>query len=408
MSTLSKRKGYTKAESRPKKPMTNALKHCSSTDRGTPAVSFEEKMAAPPGFSRKYSTIPKPEPMMDDITFPSTYKVKEEFTQTAQFIFSKHGDIVVDCLFEGTLRMNALQSTCAIYENLKRSKLSFVTVAELESMRNDVKDLEKARLKVSWLAGRLDEIYEAKLCMERSSLMDEEREKNQQCIETLEKELNLQQQELPAIRLKLEEAKTATILQTFLEAIEKATIRFSWKSSKEGSSSSLNISSSAGYKVKNEFESAAQVIFSNQGDILANCLFESTLRWHLLESACAIYRKMENLSMKDITLAELEAVRRDVHDLEKAKVDVSWVAKGLEDLYKTKKSVESPLFMEELHNNNNICKLENEILAAERRIKEANEKLVAEKARSAILRQNFVDAKKKVSGFFRKSLVDGI
>ncbi|CAM8902239.1 unnamed protein product [Rhodiola kirilowii] len=404
MSALSKMNRCAMGESIPKRPRTNALRHSASVDRGpnTP------KMPAPTGFSQKFSTIPADQkPLMDAMTFPASYKVKEEFTQTAQSIFRKHGDIAVDCLFEGTPRMDVLQSACAIYEKLKKLTFSFVTLDELESMRTDVNDLEKARLKVSWLAERIDEIYMAKLYVERSSLLDEEREKNQQCIETLEKELYLQQQELPAIRinLELEKEKTATILQTFLKAKEKA-MHFSWKSPKDGSCSSLNISTLAGYKVKKEFESAAQVIFSNQGDIVANCLFESSFRCHLLEFACAIYQKMDKLSTKDITLAELEVFRTDVRDLEKAEVDVSWVAKGLDDMYQTKKSVESSSFMKAIRHRNNkiLLEIENEMILAEGRIREVNEKLKAEKARH----QNILDAKENASRFFRKSLVDGI
>ncbi|KAL9684493.1 hypothetical protein QQ045_021933 [Rhodiola kirilowii] len=139
MSALSKMNRCAMGESIPKRPRTNALKHSALVDRGpnTPAVSFQEKMPAPTGFSQKFSTIPADQkPLMDAMTFPASYKVKEEFTQTAQSIFRKHGDIAVDCLFEDTPH-------------------------ELESMQTDVNDLEKARLKVSWLAERIDEIYKA-------------------------------------------------------------------------------------------------------------------------------------------------------------------------------------------------------------------------------------------------------
>uniref|UniRef100_A0A7N0VM97 Uncharacterized protein n=1 Tax=Kalanchoe fedtschenkoi TaxID=63787 RepID=A0A7N0VM97_KALFE len=400
------------AETVPGKSTLSAGKQSASVDRSGPPPAVTPLQ----GYSWHYKIVPgttRPTKFLKrDLPYSSQLKVKEEFTQTAQDIYSLHGDIVANSLFEGTLRADMLQSTCAIYEKLKKSKFSVITLAELESTRRDVSDLERAHLEVSWLAKRLDDIYDAKQCVEHSSLMDEEKERNQQSIETLEKSLSSQQEDIPAIRKKLEaeKAKTATILQTFLEDKEKA-LHFSWKSSEGGSCSGLNnTTTAAGYKVKEEFESAAHDIFSHQGDIVANCLFQGSLRVHLLESACVIYQTVEKLSLKDITLAELEAIRRDVHDLEKAAVDVSWVAKGIDDMYETKKSAESPSFMAELHNQNrkNIQELEKELELAEGRVQDTKVKLEAEKAHTETLRQNFLNAKEKVSRFFRKSLVDGI
>lgn len=81
----------------------------------------------------------------------------------------------------------------------------------------------------------------------------------------------------------------------------------------------------AGCELELEYVRAALTKVAKHGYILANFSLEGPLRSRLLQSVSSIYMKLERLNFTALSLTELDSMRIDVRDLEKANVDMDWM-----------------------------------------------------------------------------------
>ncbi|GLT39237.1 hypothetical protein SLA2020_134420 [Shorea laevis] len=155
------------------------------------------------------------------------YRVKEELAPILKAVFFKHGNIVTNSSLQSMqCRSSLLEVVCGIIQRLQQSvDFEHLTEVELESMFTSVQDLESLKVKVGWLRKGLDEVKEALPLAKQCSSLMEDKGKNLQDIEKMEKEIagcedkskSLQIQETKARTEKLSE--TITNIKTKLKEI---------------------------------------------------------------------------------------------------------------------------------------------------------------------------------------------
>lgn len=139
----------------------------------------------------------------------SEYRVKAELAPILRAVFLKHGNIVANSFLNSMQCLSSLlEVVCGIIQRLQAVEFEELTEVELESMITSVRDLESLKVEVGWLSKRLDEITEALPLAKHCSSLKEERSKNLQDIEKMEKEV--QGCEDKSKSLKIQETKART------------------------------------------------------------------------------------------------------------------------------------------------------------------------------------------------------
>ncbi|CAM8905794.1 unnamed protein product [Rhodiola kirilowii] len=158
------------------------------------------------------------------------YRVKLEFSATAQYILKRYGDIVACTSLKGSMLAHLLQSVCVIYQKLEMYEFIDLTLAELEDMSIEVSDFLKINMNVGWLNKRLDDIINAKKLHQSSTLIKDTKRQTQQVIVELENELRIKEEAMQELQVKVEEIKEKlfrekttleTLNQTIMEGKEK-------------------------------------------------------------------------------------------------------------------------------------------------------------------------------------------
>ncbi|CAM8903222.1 unnamed protein product [Rhodiola kirilowii] len=166
------------------------------------------------------------------------YRLKPEFSATAQYILKRYGDIVACTSLKGPMLAHLLQSVCVIYQKLEMYEFIDLTLAELEDMSIEVSDFLKINMNVGWLNKRLDDIINAKKLHQSSTLIKDTKRQTQQVIVELENELRIKEEAMQELQVKVEEIKEKlfrekttleTLNQTIMEGKEKVK-RFQKKS----------------------------------------------------------------------------------------------------------------------------------------------------------------------------------
>ncbi|KAL9689712.1 hypothetical protein QQ045_010101 [Rhodiola kirilowii] len=158
------------------------------------------------------------------------YRLKPEFSATAQYILKRYGDIVACTSLKGPMLAHLLQSVCVIYQKLEMYEFIDLTLAELEDMSIEVSDFLKINMNVGWLNKRLDDIINAKKLHQSSTLIKDTKRQTQQVIVELENELRIKEEAMQELQVKVEEIKEKlfrekttleTLNQTIMEGKEK-------------------------------------------------------------------------------------------------------------------------------------------------------------------------------------------
>ncbi|GLT44584.1 hypothetical protein SLA2020_184700 [Shorea laevis] len=139
----------------------------------------------------------------------SEYRVKAELAPILKAVFLKHGNIVANSSLNSMQCLSSLlEVVCGIIQSLKAVKFEELTEVELESMITSVRDLESLKVEVGWLGKRLDEITEALPLAKHCSSLKEERSKNLQDIEKMEKEVKGCDDESKSLKIQETKART--------------------------------------------------------------------------------------------------------------------------------------------------------------------------------------------------------
>lgn len=119
------------------------------------------------------------------------YRVKEEAAPVLQKIFLKYGDIAKNSSFSSVnISSSLLELVCDIYKKLEETdNFRSINPKELQSMLDEVRDLESANLDVGWLSQRLNDISQAKQLVKDSRKLKEAKTRNPAGMETSKKEL---------------------------------------------------------------------------------------------------------------------------------------------------------------------------------------------------------------------------
>lgn len=128
------------------------------------------------------------------------YRVKEEAAPVLQKIFLKYGDIAKNSSFSSVnISSSLLELVCDIYKKLEETdNFRSINPKELQSMLDEVRDLESANLDVGWLSQRLNDISQAKQLVKDSRKLKEAKTRNLAVMETSKKELEEMKEEWAA------------------------------------------------------------------------------------------------------------------------------------------------------------------------------------------------------------------
>lgn len=144
------------------------------------------------------------------------YEVKAEMAPILRDIFISQGDIAKDCTFCAVRsRSCLLENVCGIYKRMEGANFMLVTPAELNSLLEEVRDLETTKIELGWLHQRLVQIMEAK---EGIKTLKEEKRRTAEAIERRKQELAGEKKQLEALVTKIH--KDENVL-TVLEAEEE-------------------------------------------------------------------------------------------------------------------------------------------------------------------------------------------
>ncbi|XP_016438003.1 uncharacterized protein LOC107763994 [Nicotiana tabacum] len=127
------------------------------------------------------------------------YRVKEEAAPVLQKIFLKYGDIAKNSSFSSVnISSSLLELFCDIYKKLEETDFRSINPKELQSMLDEVRDLESANIDVGWLSRRLNDISQAKQLVKDSRKLKEAKTRNLAVMETSKKELEEMKEEWAA------------------------------------------------------------------------------------------------------------------------------------------------------------------------------------------------------------------
>ncbi|GKV41475.1 hypothetical protein SLEP1_g49006 [Rubroshorea leprosula] len=137
------------------------------------------------------------------------YRVKADLALILKNVFLKHGNIVENSSLNSMQCLSSLlEVVCGIIQRLQAVEFEELTEVELESMITSVRDLEYLKVEVGWLNKRLDEITQALPLAKHCSSLKEERGKNLQDIEKMEKEVKGCEDESKSLKIQETKART--------------------------------------------------------------------------------------------------------------------------------------------------------------------------------------------------------
>lgn len=138
----------------------------------------------------------------------SGYEVKADSAPILKLIFSHFGDLAKDCIFPSiTSRARLLEKVCTIYQRLDASSFKDIKLHELNSMIEEVNDMEISKVKVGWLHKRLVDIREAREAIEKKQRNVVATQNRKKTLEEYKKELVSHKKELDNHKKELERCK---------------------------------------------------------------------------------------------------------------------------------------------------------------------------------------------------------
>ncbi|XP_059623565.1 uncharacterized protein LOC132266650 [Cornus florida] len=133
------------------------------------------------------------------------YRVKPEWVPLLKAICLKHGDIAKNCsLLSVTSRSSLLEIVCDIVQKSQDTEFRRITHVDLESMLDQVRDLETVNMEVGWLHQWLDKIFDAMPLFKGYSTLKKEILALQQKILTLKENVLLAENQLAPMKAEAE------------------------------------------------------------------------------------------------------------------------------------------------------------------------------------------------------------
>jgi len=150
----------------------------------------------------------------DDRVSVNGYRVKPQNAEVLRAIFSRYGDIGVNCALESiAARSFFMELVCETIQELMTIDLTKITKNKIQSLKACLGDVEKEQIEVWWLKARLDDILEAKEAiplLKPSSNLRQQRVERETKIQTLReqlavygKDISIKQKEVRTLQQKL-------------------------------------------------------------------------------------------------------------------------------------------------------------------------------------------------------------
>lgn len=120
------------------------------------------------------------------------YKVKASLSSTLQSIFDKYGDIASDSKLKSlSTRTYHLETLAEVVIELQSTPLHRLTESRAGEILAIVKDIETAKIRVSWLRSVLEEVVEATRFIKRRDTVAREKEPCEQGLVLAKQEMEL-------------------------------------------------------------------------------------------------------------------------------------------------------------------------------------------------------------------------
>ncbi|KAH6764983.1 hypothetical protein C2S51_016232 [Perilla frutescens var. frutescens] len=122
------------------------------------------------------------------------YRVKIEIAHLLRDIFKKYGDITVDanvkCHYPSIISF-FLERLCAVFQRLEKTKLSDLTLHEINEMIGELQCIESQNINAKWLLEKVQEISEARTNLKKYMMFEDEAEKYIQSNDSIHKEVEV-------------------------------------------------------------------------------------------------------------------------------------------------------------------------------------------------------------------------
>ncbi|XP_018446917.1 uncharacterized protein LOC108818444 [Raphanus sativus] len=120
------------------------------------------------------------------------YKIKASLSSTLESIFDKYGDIASDSKLQSlSTRTYHLETLAEVVLELQSTPLRRLTQSRASEILEIVKDIETAKIRVSWLRSVLEEVVEATRFIKRRDTVAVEKEACEQGLVLAKKEMEL-------------------------------------------------------------------------------------------------------------------------------------------------------------------------------------------------------------------------
>ncbi|KAL3824335.1 hypothetical protein ACJIZ3_020364 [Penstemon smallii] len=166
-----------------------------SVDDVNQTRSYITHASSPEQDSHSQHDNKSPDTQLNNV-FVEGYNAEKAMVPLLKDIFSKYGDIVKNSTFSMESRSCLLELVCSIYKRLEASKLVNLTPLELQSMTDQVGDLELVNVEVGWLRTRLDQISMAREIFKGVSTIEDAGAKTALVIDEKKKTADIYEKEL--------------------------------------------------------------------------------------------------------------------------------------------------------------------------------------------------------------------
>ncbi|KAF5745347.1 hypothetical protein HS088_TW07G00931 [Tripterygium wilfordii] len=136
------------------------------------------------------------------------YHVKASVASILRSIFDKHGDIAANCHLESAaMRAYYLESVCSVVQELRFASYTQIPKSKVKGMLAVLKDVESAKIDVSWLHRLLNEIVEAKELVNEHQAVEAAKANCDCTLESTRKELESLMEDIARKEKELAEAQ---------------------------------------------------------------------------------------------------------------------------------------------------------------------------------------------------------
>ncbi|KAF5741780.1 hypothetical protein HS088_TW10G00786 [Tripterygium wilfordii] len=135
------------------------------------------------------------------------YEVKASSAPILKAIFAKYGDITSNCLYRSvSMRASLLEIVCGVVSRLQSTDIP-LKVSELKVIQNEVRDLEAAKIEVSWLSQYLEKMTKVEKIAQMKTTLKSIKANSVLVIKSATKDLEEALMELVAVQKRMVHAE---------------------------------------------------------------------------------------------------------------------------------------------------------------------------------------------------------